>query len=181
MRLKSLQERVQSELLADQRACRPVLEVQQWQMQYTVCKRRYKFLVLDGPSQMGKTEFVKSLVPPKRVLELNMAASVEPDLRSYDHEAHDLILFDECGVEAVLRQRRLFQAPPVMVGLGSSPTNMHVYNVWVHRKMLVIATNKSSRRLAQCEDDDRKCLLANCVYYPVIMSMWFQGEAADLP
>ena len=72
---------------------------------------------------MGKTQYALSLVPPQRALELNMASAVEPDLHAYDPAAHDLILFDEMSAAAVLRQKKLMQAPPSLLGMGSSPTN----------------------------------------------------------
>ena len=42
---------------------------------------RYKFLVLAGPSRLGKTVFARSLSQtPERLLEVNCAAGKEPDL-----------------------------------------------------------------------------------------------------
>ena len=73
--------------------------------------RDSSFLVLVGPSGLGKTQFAKSLVPKGRSLELNMASAPEPNLKEYDHEQHDLILFDECSAQKVLLQKKLFQAP----------------------------------------------------------------------
>ena len=90
---------------------------------------------------MGKTQYALSLLPPQRALELNMASAVEPGLHAYDPAAHDLILFDEMSAAAVLRQKKLMQAPPSLLGLGSSPTNNFTYSVWLHAKLLVVCTN----------------------------------------
>ena len=50
-----------------------------------------------------------------------MATAVEPGLHAYDLAVHDLTLLDEMSAAAVLRQKKLAQAPPSMLGLGSSP------------------------------------------------------------
>jgi len=73
---------------ASSRDMRPWKEysmVTMWQAQYAASRPRYGFLVLDGPSRMGKTQFARCLSQaPGGVLELNMAGSAKVDLRLYD-------------------------------------------------------------------------------------------------
>ena len=56
---------------------------------------RRKFLVLDGPSRMGKTEFVRSLVEPVATLELNCASCLGPPFSDFRPSVHRLVLLDE--------------------------------------------------------------------------------------
>ena len=57
-------------------------------------KGRYPFLVLEGPSGTGKTSYAKNITGnPQEVLEVNCAATPEPDLREFDSMAHTAILF----------------------------------------------------------------------------------------
>jgi len=177
-RLRDLQAEVQMQISLNTRASRRVPEVDRWLEQFLTVQRRYKFLVLDGPTRMGKTEFAKSLVGPGQCLELNMSAAPEPNLRDYDHEQHELILFDECSIDAILRQKRLFQAPACVLSLGASATNCFAYDVWVHRKKLVVATNVWRHSLQGCTKADQEWLQGNSVYVFVDAPLWISEDAS---
>ena len=56
--------------------------VESWVELHVKTRWRYPFLVLTGPSCMGKTQYALSLVGIGRALELNMACAVEPDLHA---------------------------------------------------------------------------------------------------
>ena len=99
----------------------------------------------------GKTQFAKALVPEGRSLDLNMASAPEPNLQEYDHEQHDWMLFDECSVQKVLLQKKLFQAPLSRVALGQSTTGCYAkLSSWrpmsgtVASKLLVVASMSSA-------------------------------------
>jgi len=177
-RLRDLQAEVQMQISLNTRASRRVPAVDHWLQQFLTVQRRYKFLVLDGPTRMGKTEFAKSLVGPGQCLELNMSAASEPNLRDYDHEEHELILFDECSIDAILRQKRLFQAPACVLSLGASATNCFAYDVWVHRKKLVVATNVWRQSLQGCTKADQEWLQGNSVYVFVDAPLWITEDAS---
>ena len=58
-------------LARQRKAWRSVPAVQQWHEQYMCESFRYKFLVLEGPSKLGKTQFAKSFVDSaEQLLEL---------------------------------------------------------------------------------------------------------------
>jgi hypothetical protein len=117
--------------------------VTMWLQQYRQTRVRYGFLVLDGPSRMGKTQFARSLCQaPGGVLEINMAGSAKVDMRAYDALVHDLLLFDECEPGAVLENKKLFQAGGGAVSLQTSATNLHAFAVCV-------CGSKTLRRLLQ--------------------------------
>ena len=122
-------------------AFRVLPEVTSWLHVLTVVADRRKFLVLDGPSRMGKTAFTVSLVPAGRALEVNCANVEYPPLRGFRTSAHSLVLFDEGSMSMVLGNRRLNQSPNVPVAIGISPTNMCAYDVYLNNVALVVCTN----------------------------------------
>ena len=175
MQRASLQEHmrsIQQELDAGKKPFKSIEVVNEWIRSHETNLMRYKFLVLCGGSGLGKTQFAKSLVPAERSLELNMASAPEPDLREYDPTLHDLVLFDECTPQQVLRQKKLFQCPPVEVGLAASATSCHAYKVWVHKKMFVVATNVWQYELSRLSCDDASWLVANSVLCEVLEPLW---------
>ena len=178
VRLLILQDQVSAELSKNTRASRRVEQVDAWTKQYDEVLRRYKFLVLDGPTRMGKTEFTKTLVKPGHFFEINMSAAPEPNLREYDHEKHELILFDECHVEVILKQKRLFQAPACLVNLGASATNCFAYQVWVHRKRLVVTSNVWKSSLTALTTEDREWIERNSIYVYVSEPLYVQTPAS---
>ena len=124
--------------------------------QFARIRSRYKFLVLHGESCTGKTIWAKWLFDnPELVLEVNCASCPEPDLREFKPLLHKGIMYDEGSAEVVLRQRKLFQAPPTPVRLGCSTTNCHAYDVFVSGVAMVIASNtwvSDVKRLKKVED-----------------------------
>ena len=154
---------VHVELAAARRPFRRLGVVESWVELHVKTRWRYPFLVLTGPSCMGKTQYALSLVGIGRALELSMACAVEPDLHAYDAGVHELILLDELSAAGVLRQKKLMQAPASMLGLGSSPTNNFAYSVWIHAKLLVVCTNRWDLELQKLPPADREWLATNAV------------------
>ena len=103
-----------------------------------------------------------------------MASAPEPNLKEYDHEQHDLILFDECSAEKVLLQKKLFQAPLSPVALGQSTTGCFAYSVWVHAKLLVVASNVWHHDVYQLRKADADWLAANSLVLNVSEPLWQQ-------
>ena len=163
---------VEAELSATKKPFKRIDAVVDWVAAHEVNAMRYQFLVLCGGSGLGKTQFAKSLVPEGRSLELNMATAPEPDLREYDRTFHDLVLLDECAPRQILRQIKLFQCPAVEVGLAASATSCHAYEVWVHKKLFVVATNVWKNELAALPMDDALWLIANSVCVEVSEPLW---------
>ena len=170
--LKEHMRSVQLELDAGKKPFKSIEVVTDWVRSHETNQMRYKFLVLCGGSGLGKTQFAKGLVLAGRTLELNMASAPEPDMREYDPTLHDLVLFDECTPQQVLRQKKLFQCPPVEVGLAASATSCHAYNVWVHKKLFVVATNVWQHEVSRLSCDDASWLEANSVLLEVLEPLW---------
>jgi len=147
--------------------------VTMWQQQYRQRRVRYSFLVLDGPSRMGKTQFARSLCQaPGQVLEINMAGGAKVDMRAYDALVHELLLFDECEPGAVLENKKLFQAGGGQVSLQTSATNLHAFAVCVAEKRFVVCSNNWAANLALLPWEDTEWLRANSYYLHVTEPMW---------
>ena len=147
--------------------------VNAWLAQFEQALHRYKFLVLQGPSRLGKTAFARSLCgPSEETLEINCAAGTEPDLRAYRLSRHGLILFDEIVPQQVVAQRKVFQAQSAKVQLGCSATNMYSYDIFIWRKKLVLASNNWDMGMAHLEQADQDWLKANSFVLRVVEPMW---------
>ena len=148
-------------------------KVQVFMSQFDVPQHRYKFLVLSGPSRVGKTAFARSLCEAgKETLEINCASGMEPNLRAYRLRVHGLILFDEIVASQVAQQRKLFQAQAAPVQLGCSATNCHSYEVFVWRTKLVLASNNWHSSLATLTPDDQEWINLNSIVLDVEEAMW---------
>ena len=137
-------------------------------------KPRQPFLVIEGPSRLGKTMYAKNLVGEQYTLELNCTCCPEPDMREFNPLIHKLVLFDEATPQMVLRQKKLFQCPQNEVSLGASSTNCHAYSVWVHRCLFVICSNRWTRDLESLAEEDKEWLRANSFVLQVSEPMWVE-------
>jgi len=116
--------------------------VTDWRDQYLVPDKRYKPLVLWGPSGTGKTELAKSLFGEATTLVVDVENTVSPCLREFDRERHKCVVFDEMqGVQFILGNKKLMQAHLDGARLGKSPTGGWEYDVWLWRIPLVCTTN----------------------------------------
>ena len=94
-----------------------------WLPQYDRPLFRRTFLVLSGPSQLGKTLYAHSLCPAGTCFELNCAGSTDLDLRAFSPLRHSLILFDEASPQLVLQHKKLFQGGLEEITMGQSQTS----------------------------------------------------------
>ena len=160
-------------LASTRRAWRLNPQVDLWLGQYSRHAFRFNFLVLEGPSKMGKTQYAKGLAPsPDSILEVNCSTTAEPDLKAFKHAKHSFILFDEIQPSVVLRQRKLFQASPCMVELGSSTTNCHSYRRCFYQVRMILSTNVWSELFPSLSEGDRSWLDENSVVIQVRSPLW---------
>ena len=156
--------------------------VKLWEEQYAQARLRYGFLVLDGPSRMGKTQYARNLSQaPGRVLELNMAGCAKVDLRLYDPLVHDVLLFDECDPRAVLENKKLFQAGGAGISMQTSATNVHAFTVCVAEKKFVVCSNNWWCSVKALAWEDAEWLRANSYYLHVTSPMWLDEFEPALP
>ena len=148
-------------------------QAQHFVRQFDFPMHRYRFLVLSGPSKVGKTAFARSLCEKgMEVLEVNCASGAEPELRAYRLCKHDVILFDEIVARQVAAQRKLFQAQSASVQLGCSATNCHAYDVFVWGKKMVLCSNNWEASLMDLSEADREWVNANSYVLSVTEPMW---------
>ena len=142
-------------------------EVVEWRKQYDEDNFRFRFLVLEGPSRFGKTQFVRSLVPEDQVLELSCSGGTPIDLKSFLRHKHKLVLFDEVEAPQVLALRKAFQAGPSPVQLGQSQTGMYTYWVFLYRVMFVLCSNTWTESLSKLKQGDANWIEQNQIHVAV--------------
>ena len=148
---------------------REISAIQTWELQYDNDKPldRYMFLVLDGPSKMGKTRYVQSrlVARPQQALILDCGDAVVPALKgNFCRKTHSLVMFDEAHVAMIIRCKKLFQASVNPTTYGSSATNAFIHTVWMHGIKLVIGSNVWQQELALLPQGDRNWIEENSVY-----------------
>ena len=169
-RMKEIDEevaRVQRVLALRRRPFLSLPVVLKWQQQYLEDDFRYRFLVLEGPSQHGKTQFVRSLVPEDEILELSCSGGVPVDFRSFKRHKHKLVLFDEIEAQQVLALRKAFQAGASPVQMGQSQTGMYTYTVFLYRVMFVLCSNTWTESLNKLKPGDVSWIEANQIYIKI--------------
>jgi hypothetical protein len=149
--------------------------VQKWLQDVQQVSFRKKFLVLEGPSGLGKTEYAKRLFgQPSVCFEVNMAKNDEFELKTFKPKQHKMIFWDEASPSLVCNQRKLFQCPACWVQLGGSSTGCYSYKVWVNDACMVVSSNRWSEQVQRLPHLDAMWLLANQVLVPVTESMFLQ-------
>jgi hypothetical protein len=136
--------------------------LKEFQGQFLELRSRYKFLVVTGASQTGKTVWAFNITGNQdEVFYVNCAQCPEPDLRSMTRH-HKVVLLDEASPSMIINQKLLIQGPPDWVKLGCSTTNCHAYEVFVSGIQFVICSNKWISELANLRQvEDREWLADN--------------------
>ena len=124
---------------------------------------RQKFLVLDGPTRLGKTQYARSLAGDQATFEVNCANCIEPDLREFNPSKHKATVFDEAPASLVLRHKKLFQGGVEEVAMSSSATNMYSYAVWVYGCILIVTSNHWAQDLEDLSEEDAGWLRGNSI------------------
>jgi len=160
-----------------QKPFRSIPEITRWADKYDPenPKDRYDFLVLGGPSRMGKTRFVqRQLVDhPDEALMLDCADAEIPALKgNYKVGQHKLICFDEAHASMVIRCKKLFQASIDDVTYGSSPTNAFIHTVDVHMVKMVVCSNVWEAEKSKLPQEHQEWLDSNSVYVHVDRPLW---------
>ena len=146
--------------------CRRLREVEEWEASVKTVRFRYNFLVLDGPSKMGKTLYCRSrsLDLGETLLEIDCAGADTPDLTHFQFGKHSMVLCDEGSARIVLRYKKLFQASAAYTRLASSRTNCHAYDVWAQRVKLIATSNRWWRELVRMPAEESSWLWQNSLY-----------------
>jgi hypothetical protein len=152
-----------------------------WLEQYTPEKKsqllRFKTLVYDGPTRLGKTERMLHWLGANRTLVINAQGTSTPDLHEWnDYHMWDGILFDEASWELVFANKLLFQAGRRRVKLGQSACNIASYSVFVHGVPLMISSNDFWEK---CPHAARSWIEGNIYYVKVTEPTWLPDTGAS--
>ena len=147
-------------------------EVAAWVESRKTLQDRYRFLVLEGVSQVGKTSFARGLMGREACLVMDCSGDNTPCLRQYDSARHHVLVFDEGKASMVLCHKKLFQASIDQVTCGSSPTNQHAYLVCVHAACIIVTSNTWSEDLAGASEADREWLVNNSLHLRIFGALW---------
>jgi hypothetical protein len=179
IRKKQEHARIEERLQASQVAFKVLPEVELWRAQYTSLRSRFKFLVLDGGSDLGKTRFAYSLSPPPswRTCCYVDCSSGSADLRSFDSRYHKMLVLDELSPQGAIILKKVLQASNDPCVLGVSPTMQAAYTVVTHGAMIVVTTNVWRQRMSLLDDADREWLATNSVLV-VVESKLYEVPAA---
>jgi hypothetical protein len=134
-------------------------------------RTRFPFLVLNGPSRMGKTRYATQLFGITKTLVLSCQGVLAPNLKPFRRHEHSCIVFDEGSHDMVFRNKQVFQAGVDVVMLGQSNCNEHAYACWLYGIPLVVSTNDW---LIGASDDQAAWLNANSVVIQVTEPMWLE-------
>lgn len=173
-KLVALKAKAKEALFAGRKRRKRIVDVERWLAEGKKLKDRYSFLVLDGPSKMGKTAFCEALVGPDALFQVNCERAIEPDLREKHPVHHTGILFDEGTPQMVMNCKRLFQAAPSAYTLGQSASNCNAYQVWVHQNRMMITSNKWKEDLKKLAQEDQDWIQENSVYVAVTEKLYVE-------
>ena len=105
---------------------------------------RSKPIVIDGPSQMGKSQWAQQWWGADRTLTVNCQDCVVPPLRDYAQHKHkfDALMFEEGDWRLIYNNKMLFQSTNSAIDMGRSATNCHHYRLRCHcTPMFVLSTD----------------------------------------
>ena len=103
---------------------------------------RFLFLVLVGPSRMGKTNLALSLFGIHYTYVCNAQGTTTPYLNGFSKRFHKAILFDEASPECVKQNKQLFQASADGSCIGGSKTNCHLKELFLYQVPIIICANE---------------------------------------
>ena len=132
--------------------------------------RRFKALVLDGPSRTGKTERCLSFFGTDATLVVNCQTAAEPNLHAWLGGQFSSILMEETGWRLLWMNRQLFQSGPHCILLGQSQCQEHAYSVFLHGTPLMLTSNDFWTDCSSFEA--RQWIEANIVYERVEHALW---------
>jgi len=89
--------------------------------------RRFKPVVIDGPTRCGKSAWAEGVFGAARTLMINCQDVHEPPLKHFRKAQYDAIIFEEADWQLVYHNKLLFQAGNKAIDLGKSATNCHHY------------------------------------------------------
>lgn len=138
---------------------------------------RFKFLVANGPSRYGKTQWAKALYGVDNTLVIPCQGVLQPNLKELCRTRARAIVFDEASPQMVVANKALFQAGIDPVLLAQSKCNDYAYSVFVYGMPMVVCTNDWDIGVSP---HDREWLDKNSVVIQVTEPLWEEHEPLQM-
>ena len=142
-----------------------------------ISRKRRKFLVLDGPSMTGKTQFIMSIFGHEATLKVDAADEDLLALQTFDSKKHRCILLEKAPPSMVLQNRTKFECLKAMVTLEPSQVGCRRYSLFVNENLLVIASNSWQASVDALSRASQDWIYANQVYVKVTRPLWLETAA----
>jgi hypothetical protein len=177
---------VRAEIERKQKPFKKIWAVEQWKQQYPVTHKpkvvplepRYKFLVLTGPSRMGKSEFGRQLF--RNTLCIECANVEEPRLVEWDAAKFDAICFEEASWRMICKNKALYQAGSNIIWLAQSKCQEHAYPIFLHGVPLIILCNDWLEDACEVDAELVSWCRANSVVVRVNQPLWVEPDDGSL-
>ena len=134
-------------------------------------KARFKFLVLNGPSCYGKTQFAKSIFGVDNSLLVPCENISSPCLKDFRRGVHKCIVFDECSSSIVVQNKMLFQANSDGVLLGQSQCNEYAYWKYLYCTPMIVCCNDWMKGI-EASSPDGNWLFTNSMFLEITHPLW---------
>ena len=132
---------------------------------------RFKFLLLTGPSSLGKTAFAKNLFGIDETHVVPCQNVLTPQLQGYVRSEHKAILFDEISSSCIEKNKQVFQANNDVALLGQTPSGDYVYHKYLYGTAMICCTNEWLEGIPRGSPAE-EWLLTNSIVYECIENMF---------
>ena len=136
---------------------------------------RFKFLVLEGASRLGKSQLAINRFGHELTHVCNCQEVQEPNLRGFDRAKHRCIVYDEITWETVIRNKVLFQASAEGVHLRQSKCQQFAEWKFLYHVPMICCTN--AWLLPADKTEHRDWLEANTVHVYIQSPCWDQSKS----
>ena len=131
-------------------------------------------LVLDGPSQVGKTTFCKQLAknPDKEYVEIDCSGlKTAPNFHVLT-DSTSIICWDEVGPQYMCDFRKILQGPEKAVNLGDTQSARFAYTVDLYGIKMVCCSNNWEQKVEKLSKADQDYIHLNCFYHYCDQPLW---------
>ena len=131
--------------------------------------RRSKPIVMDGPSQLGKSQWAIHQFGGIRTLFVNCQDVTEPPLRFYlrMQSRFDALVLEEADWQLVCTNKMIFQSTNAIVDMASSATSCFSYRLRVHCVPMFILSNEFYNGIDEHERCKRAYVEKNIEFWSI--------------
>ena len=117
-------------------------EIAWWSQYKDESRRRFKFLIYDGPSRTGKTARAENWCGPKYTLTMDCQGQTSPgSLQGFLTGQYLICVFDEANWQLCFQNKVLFQAGDRMCAVNKSAANANMFELSLTGVPLICCSN----------------------------------------